>query len=465
MPNLEYTTPDGYNPEIIYHIMENQSQLPFKRTYNQLDKYLRQLPLTDRTVSNEAQRLQTIIDTEEQMLDRLDDLEHEAAVRGRADSSAATQSRTPSDTPGGTRGQGGGVSVGPADYTMENVDMDFGSDTSSFYEEPNDEFDPSNTEYVERLARLRTRTCLDLQEDTDEITAHDYFHGVYPLMHPEGVIRFMRTTEGKEHIFSPYTDDIRDDRFWTEGDVNMPQGKFVVQYPDPTKPGIYQQEKIALPHIYLPGWNGDRTAALRSGRAWHKGAWLAEGRYYLRTMELKDMGENRPMYLPMLSQMIVNLGFPNPVTFINFTERREIKDAFRELWDVYLKHAHSDHELPFEFSDRRSVALRVFYSRTLGGQSEYDKDAPDKSDWLAHSHMAYFSLKVEKVCRRYLLPPLAGQIPVLAGRVSSAHVAWAGVELARVLRRMQKNSRAPYLDEEGRFAAGVLADLATSNNT
>ncbi|KAJ2968391.1 hypothetical protein NQ176_g9201 [Zarea fungicola] len=304
----------------------------------------------------------------------------------------------------------------------------------------------AHVNYTALLSRLRNRTSTSLSRDTGGILQRDYFHGVSALCPAAYIVRHMRSAdEGLGSIFDPDFDTVRAEAL-DDWDIAMPEPEWVINRRDYQLPGVAdgaRVTKIVLPHIYFPGWRGTPAVDVLKSNEWQRAVTLASGRYQYQTLVWYMDHE-----APPLSKCIKVLGFPDGRTFMHFVYRPEIVAAFRELWDVCLKDIDDDYdELPLRAWTRRPTTLRIFYSRTLYSNSEYDKSNPDKTDWSMACHLARFCLKVEKVCNRWLLPPMRGQIPVIMGKVSSEVVAWGGIELARVLRRMQKNGSNKYLDD------------------
>ncbi|KAM3515297.1 hypothetical protein MY11210_001038 [Beauveria gryllotalpidicola] len=398
----QFATVDGHNPEIIYHILEYQEEFGTKPSYQALDDFLRR-----RGTSNQQALL---------MIEAV-----RSAPEGRVTTPAlSTQSwEGPRD-----------LSLGPPTDESQRA-----SGSAKMSE------DEAGI-YGSLMERLAARKSINLPKDTDDILDRDYFHCVHQIYPAEEILRHMTTeTYGRVQNFSPQFDRIRSDL--EAEDTPMTEGPFDILLPDPVTPGKVSRERVILPHIYLPGWTGRPSTDVGKVSEWKRAVQLAQGRYHKFCLYWE--GEN-----VTLSEMAALLGFPNMYTFAHFIHRPEIKDAFRELWDAALKHVASDKELALNKHERRPVALRILYSRGLEGDGEFDAERPNKADWPLAGHLARFCLKVESVCNRWKLPPMRGQIPMLAGKAPTSVVAWGGVELARVLRRMQKGygSRIRYLDQD-----------------
>ncbi len=198
--------------------------------------------------------------------------------------------------------------------------------------------------------------------------------------------------------------------------------------PPPVTPAQRRSTRIVLPHLYLPGWQGSSASNVDQ---WDLAIRLASGRFNMASLPYRA-GH------PTLPESYVNLGFPDARTFSFFIYRPDVKAAFRELWDDYLEAMDPDEEFCADNIGNRHVSARIFFSRCVPGRSAYETVYPDKSEWNLAAHLTRFSLKIESVCDRWLLPPLRGQIPILPEKLSAVTVAWGGVELARVLRRLQK---------------------------
>lgn len=199
--------------------------------------------------------------------------------------------------------------------------------------------------------------------------------------------------------------------------------------PPSATPAQRRNTRIVLPHLYLPGWQGSGNAS--NVDQWDLAIRLASGRYNMRMLPFRS-GR------PTLPESYVNLGFPNARTFSFFIYRPDVRAAFKELWDDFLETMDPDEEICDDNASRRQVSARIFFSRCIPGRSAYETVYPDKSEWNQAAHLTRFALKIEKVCDKWLLPPLRGQIPILAEKLSAVTVAWGGIELARVLRRLQK---------------------------
>lgn len=304
----------------------------------------------------------------------------------------------------------------------------------------------AHANYTGLLSRLRKRTSTSLSRDTGGILQRDYFHGVSSLCPAAYIVRHMRSAnEGLGCIFDPDFDTVRAAAL-DDWNIAMPEPEWVINRRDYQLPGVAdgpRVTKIVLPHIYFPGWRGTPAVDVLKSNEWQRAVTLASGRYHYHTLVWFADRE-----APPLPECIKVLGFPDGQTFMRFVYRPEIVAAFRELWDVCLKDIDVDYDaLPLRAWTRRPTTLRIFYSRTMYSNSEYDDANPDKTDWDMACHLARFCLKVERVCNRWLLPPMRGQIPVILGKASSEVVAWGGIELARVLRRMQKNGMNKYLDD------------------
>ncbi|OAA39534.1 hypothetical protein BBO_06511 [Beauveria brongniartii RCEF 3172] len=396
----QFSTVDGHNPEIIYHILENQDEFGPKPTYQALDNELR-----CRGTSNQ----QALVMME--------------AVRREEDDAT---SRAPSRS-----------WEGPVDFPQ--------SPLSDEYPEALGSANMSEDEagiYGRLMERLTARESVDLGKDTDDILDRDYFNGVHQIYRAKEIVRHMTTErDGKSQNFSPHLDKIRAE-LEAAGEP-MVDGPFDIRLPDPVTPGKVSRQRVTLPHVYLPGWAGRPCANLRNVDEWKYAIKLAEGRYHKFCLFYEGINV-------ALSEMAIVLGFPSMHTFAHFIHRPEIKEAFRELWDAALKNLPGDKQLAQNKDERRPVALRILYSRGLEGGSEFEDKHPNKRDWPLESHLARFCLKVESVCNRWKLPPMRGQIPMLAGKAPTSVVAWGGVELARLLRRMQKGygSRIRYLDQD-----------------
>lgn len=255
---------------------------------------------------------------------------------------------------------------------------------------------------------------------------------------PQDLVSHMRTKSGEKHTFS---------RDWDGPDnAPMPEGPFEVLCPNPERLLPVLSEPMALRHIYLPGWRAQgrqpQEDKLKASE-WRRGIQLAAGRWQQRPLW-------RPGYLPVpLADAVVILGFPDLATFQDFIFMPEIADAFRELWDDYLQDVSSEFQLPHDDKGRRPAALRILYSRTRGGVSEFDEEHPDKASWRWSSHLARFCLQLERVCNAQYLPPIRGQLPILRKKAATSIVAWAGIELARVLRTLPKQpgNNVCYTDE------------------
>ncbi|KAM3427440.1 hypothetical protein NHJ13734_008985 [Beauveria thailandica] len=396
----QFRTVDGHNPEIIYHILENQEEFGPKPSYQALDNDLR-----CRGTSNQ----QALVMME--------------AVRSEQDDATSRATSRSWEE--------------PVDFPQ--------SPLADEYQEALGSANMSEAEagiYARLMERLTARESVNLEKDTDDILDRDYFNGVHQIYRAKEIVRHM-TTEGygKSQNFSPQFDRIRADL--EAEDEPMIDGPFDILLPDPVTPGKMSRQRVTLPHVYLPGWAGRPSANLRHVDEWKYGIKLAEGRYHKICLFYEGLDIR-------LGDMAIVLGFPSMHTFAHFIHRPEIKEAFRELWDAALKDVPGEKQLALNKAERRPVALRILYSRGLEGQGEFDDEHPDKRDWPLESHLARFCLKVERVCNQWKLPPMRGQIPMLAGKAPTSVVAWGGVELARLLRRMQKGygSRIRYLDQD-----------------
>lgn len=450
MPPIQYGTADGHNPEIIYHLLERQAEFPYERTFNELDQFLRARGLSAQTQRLEAQVMAEIGDTGDEESEsftpelpptpRMTWDETEDGPRENHAENGPQNGHISTNPSGSQEGQV--PNHGPYRNRMETISEEPEADDYRDHESVIDTLDIREN-YGELMDRLSTRTARGLEFDTNELLNGDYMHGAHRLDDPHDIIRFMTAPNNQPHIFQPEFDFEREQYRREDRLPLMPSGPFVYQYEDPTRFDHFTEEQVLLPHIYLPGWQGNSSEDALYSKEWLRGAGLACGRYNQEVMVFDGT------VLPGLMEVVRTLGFPSIGTFTNFVQRPEIKAAFRELWDTILKHTDSDIELPVCQYTRRPVSLRIFYARTLAGDSEFDDDDPDKSDWNINSHVARFCLKVERVCNRWLLPPMRGQIPVLAGKAPVEVVAWGGIELARILRRMQKgySCRIRYLDD------------------
>ncbi|KAJ3493155.1 hypothetical protein NLG97_g4914 [Lecanicillium saksenae] len=408
MESNQFNTSDGHNPEIIYHILNRQAEFEESLTFNQLDAALRARGLSLQTRLLQQQR-------EEQQEELRQDLV------------GFINSQDP-------------ISFDPLEVEFNNEAVSIFSLGSTESEDDGIPFRNVFVKHEQLMSRLNTRTSSDLGDDTDELLRGDYMHKTHLICDAHSIVKFMTGPDGKHQIFNQAFDELRELRLQQGLRLpNMPDCRFKVKYENPLEPRDCPMVEIILRHVHLPGWSGNASENVLEPVEWDRGIKLARGRRLLQTTY-----QERVPYL--LTTVIEQLGVPDVVTFGEFIQRVEIKAAFRELWDNAVVNMHSDLELPVEEDRRRPVGLRIFYSRTLHGESEFDEDMPDKSDWDLSSHLARFCLKVEKVCNRELLPPMRGQIPVLPGPVSVAVVAWGGTEIARVLRRMPKSSRQRYLD-------------------
>ncbi|KAM3461921.1 hypothetical protein NHJ6243_004533 [Beauveria neobassiana] len=396
----QFSTADGHNPEIIYHILENEEEFGPQPSYQALDHDLRR-----RGTSNQRALV---------MMEAVRIAEDDATSRAPPTSWEELVDFPPSSPTDEYPG-----ALGTANLSEEEAGI-----------------------YGSLMERLAARKSVDLEKDTDDLLDRDYFNGAHQIWRAKEIVRHMTTEQhGTPQNFSPHLDSIRAEL--EDAEEPMVDGPFDILLPDPVTPGKTSRQRVTLPHVYLPGWAGRPYANLRNVEEWKFGIRLAEGRYHKLSLyyEVLDI---------MLSDMVVVLGFPSMHTFSHFIHRPEIKEAFRELWDASLKNLQSDKQLALNKEERQPVALRILYSRGLKGDSEFDARRPDKRDWPLESHLARFCLKVERVCNRGKLPPMRGQIPMLAGKAPTSVVAWGGVELARLLRRMQKGygSRIRYLDQD-----------------
>ncbi|KAJ6788994.1 hypothetical protein PWT90_02590 [Aphanocladium album] len=408
MSSHTFDTIDGHNPEIIYHLLDHQAEFTRPMGFNQLDRFLRVRGLSRQTRLLQEDRQEQEAREYEQALDNLAGLSY--------DYFNSTQPH--------------------AEDLEVSDDWPLSSDGS----EDGIYFENAFARNEQLMKRLDSRTSSDLATDTDDLFRGDHMHGVHLICDAHTIVRFMVGPNGERHIFSEENDlFLNHCQARGESLPLMPAGPFKVKYENPFKPDDRTEQQVVLRHIYLPGWQGTPSEDVLKPEAWDRGIRLARGRRDMQSM----YREGEPRGLP---DVIENLGFPDVLTFAEFINRPDIKAAFCELWDVALGHVSSAVELPNTEPDRRPAALRIFYSRTLNGRSEFDESSPNKAGWGMSSHLARFCLQVEKVCDRELLPPMRGQIPVLPGKVSVAVVAWGGIELARILRRMQKGSRARYLD-------------------
>ncbi|KAM3503234.1 hypothetical protein MY10362_004315 [Beauveria mimosiformis] len=470
----QFSTADGHNPEIIYHILENRKEFGPKPSYQALDNYLR-----FRGTSNRQARI---------MMEALRSEEDAAASRahswpweGPVDVPQSPLSDEYLEALGNENMSDEDAAIlvsswpweGPVDVPqspmigeMPNMsDEDAAILASSYPWEGPVDFPPSPMIgeipeasgslsmsedepgiYRALMERLDARKSVDLEKDTDDILDRDYFNGVHQIYEAQEVVRHMTTVKyGELQHFSPQSDWIRH-QLEAEGKP-MRDGPFDILLPDPVTPGKVSRQRVPLPHVYLPGWPDRPDDSLRSVEEWKDAMKLAEGRYHKFRVfyERLDIGPGETAIL----------GFPNLDTFAHFIHRPEIKEAFRELWDASLKSLPGEMQLAVNKSERRPVGLRILYSRGLKGRSEFDAENPNKRDWPLDSHLARFCLKVETVCNRWKLPPMRGQIPMLAGKAPSSVVAWGGVELARMLRLRQKGygSRTRYLDQASHVSA------------
>lgn len=292
------------------------------------------------------------------------------------------------------------------------------------------------------IKRLRNRASDTLQKDTDFLLARDFFHNVHQLYNPNYILTTMFNTDTAPSLFHhSVPEDVQ--RRVLDEDGCLLSCPYRFMYQDPIRTNEYTQ-RIVLRHVYLAGWGGVPSVDATRAREWYRAGELAEGRFKRRAIyfTLGDM-------VPTLVRSITNLGFPTVETFMCFVFHTDIRNAFRELWDDELKNLEQDTHLATNHAGRRPVALRIFYSRAMDDDCEYTADEPDKTFWEPSCYLARFCLQVERVCNRELLPPMRGQLPVMPGKVSCATVAWGGIELARVLRRMQKGQygRRRYLDD------------------
>ncbi|OAA74529.1 Phospholipase C, phosphatidylinositol-specific, X domain protein [Akanthomyces lecanii RCEF 1005] len=451
-----FGTADGHNPEIIYHLLDGQSRLTHQVPYNRLDDILRLAgPSPEQVELEEIERQE-----EERAILNAFGGERSSTPAPQAEQSrlGAPSYSPPSSPPPSITAAGqsiaGGEGHGPAsDFDTENTestdaadweDSSSGDDANrpierNLWEGPDAVNEPQI--YNGLMKRLLQRTSTDLENDTDGILDRDYMHGVVAVYQPDLLVRHMKTRSGEKHTFSLQWDG--------PDDAPMPEGPFEVLCPNPMNVLPILSEPMALRHIYLPGWRGRHQEDKLKASEWRRGIELAVGRWRKSSAWNPFSPEIR------LGDAVRILGFPDLLTFQDFIHRPKIADAFRELWDAHLQNVESQAEIPCDEAGRRPVALRIFYSRTCGGESEFDDEHPDKTDWETSSHLARFCLQVEKVCNAEHLPPIRGQLPILRMKAASSIVAWAGIELARILRTLPKQPG------NREFYLGVLVGLST----
>ncbi|EGX94474.1 hypothetical protein CCM_02745 [Cordyceps militaris CM01] len=408
MSSPQVVNNDRHNPEIIYYLLECQSISRLEYSYNALDHLLsREVP------------------PNQQMLHRAPSKPYRTLRRMRGRLFKQTEES---------------VVVQPNETKPSPPLVDGDDDDGSASEESTAD---AASSYIDLERRLRSRSSLDLTADTDAILERDYFHNVRPIYDASEIVRRMTTRDGGEQYFSPRFDPYRENwrRLGAEGTM---AGPFQVRCPGPVVPGPQGPASVSIAHVYLEGWSGTPSEDERKSSEWERAIALAAGRHLQASLHPKD-GEPAPD----LHQMLTVLGFPSTATFDLFIRRPAIKAAFSELWHACLRHLPDGDGgvLPATRCGRRPVALRVLYSRSYGGRCEYNALLPDKAGWGLACHLARFCLAVEKVCDASMLPPMRGQIPLLPGKVSSAVVAWGGIELARTLRCFQTGfpGRAPLI--------------------
>lgn len=441
---FRFETADGHNPEIIYHLLDGQRRLPHPLLYNDLDEFLRL------TGPSPGQLDIWELEREEIYQDVTDELNpHRASTPASPEGQNASRLGAPSYSPQSSPPQS---PIGPdghdgreqpasaSEYDTDNAESSDAAEWATSGDEDSANL-PTERDlwsgaphaanechvYIDVLRRLLRRQSRDPAMDTDDILDRDYFNGVSAVYNPRVLVRYMRTKSGEKHTFSPGWDG--------PGDAPMPEGPFEVLCPNPEKLSPVLSEPMALRHIYLPGWRAQgrqpQEDKLKASE-WRRGIQLAVGRWL-----------QKPIWYPgcppvSLAAAVSILGFPDLVTFQDFIFMPEIVDAFRELWDDYLQHVSSQVQLPYDEEGRRPIALRILYSRTRGDASEFDDEHPDKMGWQSSSHLARFCLQLEKVCNAQYLPPIRGQLPILRKKAATSIVAWAGIELARILRTLPK---------------------------